>query len=281
LSRTALVTGAGGFLGGALARSLAQDGWDVAALERGADLADAVDTLGPPELVFHAAGGASVGASLADPAADRANTVGTLRALLELLQAKAPRARLVYPSSAAVYGDAGPGPISETAALVPVSPYGLHKAEAEALVAGSGLDAVIIRYFSIYGPGLRKQLIWELMNRLAAGPAEVVLGGSGEERRDFLHVDEAVALARLAGELEPRDRPLVLNGGCGEGRTIREVAETLAKAMGSDAAIRFSGQVRAGDPRSLVADMSLARALGFAPHIPLAEGLARLAEGAY
>lgn len=273
MSRRALVTGAGGFLGGAFAHALAQEGWRVAALRRGDSLTAALAALGPPELVFHAAGGASVGASLADPAADRADTLGTLEALLALLKAEAPGARLVYPSSAAVYGEAGPGPIPETAPLAPVSPYGAHKVEAEAMITASGLDAVIIRYFSVYGPGLKKQLIWELMNRLAARPAEIALSGSGEEVRDFLYVDDALSLARLTADAALGPGPLILNGGSGVGHTIREVTETLVQAMGADAAIRFTGEVRAGDPRSLVADMTRAGRLGFAPRIALAQGL--------
>ena len=296
MSGVAFVTGAGGFLGGAAASALQAAGWLVATLgHRGPAapslffegdvtlerLGQAADTLGPPDLVFHAAGGASVGASLADPEGDRSRTVGSLEQTLAFLRSDAPRARLIYPSSAAVYGSNARGAIPETAELDPISPYGRHKAAAEALIAeasaGFGLDAVIIRFFSIYGPGLRKQLLWELAGRLIQGPAEIELAGRGDEARDFLFLDDAVALIAMAAGLPSLDQPLTLNGAAGQAVNVREIAEALAQAMGVQTHIAFSGHVREGDPKSLVADVSQAAALGFFPEVPLPAGLERLA----
>ena len=304
MSRVAFVTGAGGFLGGAAASALQAAGWRVAAighpsrhpedtkglirpaasiegevtLER---LGQAAEALGQPELIFHAAGGASVGASLADPDADRARTVASVTQTLTFLKAQAPRARLIYPSSAAVYGASASGPIDETAQLDPISPYGVHKAAAEGLIAQAcadfGLDAVIIRFFSIYGPGLRKQLLWELANRLAAAPAQIQLAGRGDEARDFLHVDDAVALVELAASLRPLAEPMIVNGAAGRAVSVREIAESLARAMGVQTHVAFNGVVREGDPKSLVADAAKAQALGFSPKVSLQAGLERLA----
>jgi UDP-glucose 4-epimerase len=297
-SGVAFVTGSFGFLGRAAVSALDAAGWRVAAIGHptrpwpgskawaefagGIEdrvLATAADAVGAPELIFHAAGGSSVGASVTDPQRDRRRNIGTLTAVLGFLQARAPDARLIYPSSAAVYGAAHPGPIPETAPLAPVSPYGAHKAEAEALIASAardfGLQAVILRLFSIYGPGLRKQLLWELANRLASAPATVELAGSGQERRDFLFIDDALTLIGLAARVAVGKEPLILNGGSGRGASVREIAEGLTAAIGSPARIDFSGAVREGDPRNLVADISRAMALGFAPAVPLKAGLER------
>jgi UDP-glucose 4-epimerase len=217
---------------------------------------------------------------LADPDEDRRRSVGVLEQVLDYLRHHAPGARLIFPSSAAVYGHAG-GPALEDTALDPISPYGRHKAMAEALIAEAasalGLDAVIIRFFSAYGPGLRKQLLWELGQRLAARPAEVELSGTGDETRDFLFVDDATALIGLAAGLERRDEPWVLNGGAGEAVSVRQVAQGLAEALGALSRILFNGIDREGDPRSLVADIGRAAALGFRPRVGLDEGLARYA----
>lgn len=291
----AFVTGAGGFLGGAAATGLLRAGWTVAGFghpprnpdvgvelwEAGpvtrASLAAAALALGEPAVVFHAAGGGSVGASLADPEADAARTIGSLAETMAFIGDDAPHARLVYPSSAAVYGASQPGPIPEDAPLEPISPYGTHKREAEALIVEAarafGLDAVILRFFSVYGPGLRKQLPWELAGRLWAEPARVELSGDGEEVRDFLHVDDAVRLVGLAAALPRTPSPRVINGGSGRPTTVRELAQGLRAALGSPSRIAFSGEARPGDPRSLLADPGRARALGFAPRIDLGQGL--------
>ncbi len=293
-SGVAFVTGAAGFLGGAAAAALVRAGWRVAGFDvtpgwaqgcahwitgevhRDA-LARAAAGLGAPEVVFHAAGGSSVGASVADPETDFVRTVLSLRETLAFIEATAPAARLIYPSSAAVYGAASAGPLAEDAPLEPISPYGRHKLQAEAEIAAAGVDAVILRFFSLYGPGLRKQLLWDLARRLAARPERLELFGTGEERRDFLYLDDAVRLVGLASDADLWGAPLILNGGRGEAITVREAAEGLARALGSDAVIGFSGETRAGDPAALVADVSAARALGFSPQVAFGEGARRYA----
>lgn len=303
-SGVAFVTGGFGFLGRAVAVALKAAGWRLGVIgnppsapARGlpplgggsggdlfvagpvteAALADLAEGVGTPELIFHAAGGASVGASIADPDLDRERTLESLRRTLEFLRARAPQARLIYPSSAAVYGAGHAGPIPETAPLKPISPYGEHKAQAEALIARVasrfGVQSVILRLFSIYGPGLRKQLLWELANSLARAPAAVELGGTGDERRDFLFIDDAAALVGLAAQAELGPEPLILNGGSGVGASVREIAEGFVAAMGGKTPIRFSGAVRRGDPPSMLADIARARALGFEPKAALQAGL--------
>ncbi len=292
-SGAAYVTGAAGFVGGAVAAAFAKAGWRVAGFDQSpragdgfahwstgdvglAALARAAAEIGAPELLFHAAGGSSVGASVADPAGDFARTVGSLRETLAFLKAQAPRARLIYPSSAAVYGAASHGPLPEASLLDPISPYGVHKLLAEVEIAdaaaGFGLRAVILRFFSLYGPGLKKQLLWDLARRLQARPARLELSGAGEEQRDFLFVDDAVRLVGLAAGLNLDGAPLVLNGGRGEPVSVRQAAQALARALGSDAAIGFSGETRPGDPAALVADISRARAMGFKPQVAFEEG---------
>jgi len=298
------VTGAGGFLGRHIASAFVQAGRRTVgfgrrepAAEPGLgvsapsayvagdlsreDLARAAREHGAPAVLIHAAGGSSVGASIADPQGDLARNVGSLQESLAFLAEHAPQTRLVYLSSAAVYGAGAVGPIPETARIDPVSPYGRHKAKAEALIGEAattwGVDAAIIRFFSAYGPGLRKQLLWDLAGRLLARPAEVVLSGTGDEARDFLYADDAAALALLLAGLPRQAEPLIVNGGSGRAVTVRQVAEALRDALGLDAPIRFSGQTRPGDPERLTADIARARALGFEPRVSLQDGMARAA----
>ncbi len=289
-SGVVFVTGGAGFLGGAVAAAFVRAGWRVAGFDLTAgwaggcahwitgevhrdELAKAAAEVGTPEIVFHAAGGSSVGASLADPETDFARTVLSVRETLAFVSAHAPVARLIYPSSAAVYGAAAAGPVEETEWLQPISPYGRHKLQAEFDIARSGVNAVVLRFFSLYGPGLRKQLLWDLAGRLAAKPERLELSGSGEEVRDFLFIDDALRLVGIAAS----SPSAIFNGGRGEAVTVREAAGALARALGSDAQIGFSGETRLGDPQTLVADIGAARKQGFEAKVSLEEGVRRYA----
>ncbi|MBH0200483.1 MAG: NAD-dependent epimerase/dehydratase family protein, partial [Nitrospira sp.] len=156
-------------------------------------------------------------------------------------------------------------------------PYGSHKAMMESLCrlyAGNfGLRVAIVRMFSVYGAGLEKQLIWDLCGKLArSGNSPVILGGTGEELRDWLHVSDAAALLWLARD-RCDGRASALNGGTGVGTSIRDVAGLVCEAWGGGAGVEFSGIARAGDPPSLVADCSEAFEVGFRPGVMLGEGI--------
>lgn len=297
-SGVVFVTGAGGFIGRHVASAFRKAGWtvagfgppprfdDVAGLappHRSDDgrvsvsgLLAAAETLGVPQVIVHAAGSGSVGASLADPALDFERNVGSLDPVLAFMRAAAPNARLVFLSSAAVYGAGHAGPIAEDAVLAPVSPYGRHKRQAEAAIAEvtetGGIDGVCLRLFSVYGPGLRKQLLWDVARRLAGGVETLTLDGTGGEQRDFLAVDDAVRLIGLAATA--RGSPRVVNGGTGTAVSIAQIARLAAEACARPVRVTFSGLVREGDPPSLVADIEAARALGLGPATPFAEGVA-------
>ena len=227
---------------------------------------------GEPDHIFHLGGSGSVGAAAADPALDFHLTVSSTATVLGWLAA-AGRGRVTYVSSAAVYGDAVATPLAESRPISPVSVYGVHKAAAEELLRHYyrlfAVRYTVIRFFSLYGPGLRKQLLWDACQKLAAPVAE--FGGTGSELRDWLHVDDAVRLTVTAA-LGDEDE-LVVNGGTGTATRIDAVIHQLRTVLRSNADVRFSGRGRSGDPHSLVADVSRARRLGFEPRVALADGL--------
>lgn len=136
-----------------------------------------------PDVIVHLAGGSHVSSSIERPAEDFRRTVFGAQNLLEWIRTRSLDSKLVVASSAAVYGNAALSPISEEATFAPTSPYGTHKAMVELLVrtyaCQYGLNASIVRLFSVYGPGLRKQLVYELFLRLRSGEREIVLGGTG------------------------------------------------------------------------------------------------------
>ena len=151
---------------------------------------------GEPDVIVHCAGSGSVGFSMTHPYQDFQRTVATTLAVLEYARLYAPRARVAYPSSAGVYGEVQKLPIAETDPLSPASPYGVHKRFAEELCASYaqhfGIAVAVVRLFSVYGAGLRKQLLWDASQKIMRG--ENRFFGTGEEIRDWLHVEDAASL---------------------------------------------------------------------------------------
>lgn len=282
--RKVLITGAHGFLGRHVAKAFAEAGCEVTALGHGAWTQDEIrlwrvgawhdsdvtlDALrarcGEPDVLVHCAGSGRVGFSLEQPLQDFQKNVDTTAAALEFVRTRAPRATLLFISSAAVYGEAMTGRLREDTPAAPVSPYGAHKHIAEQLCASYaerfGLRVLVLRLFSLYGPWLRKQLLWDACTRLAAGDAE--FSGRGSELRDWLHVTDAAALiVTLAGA--DTGRHTVFNGGTGEGLTVADILAELSAALGAGKPT-FGGQRRPGDPSSLVADVARAQSLGWRP----------------
>lgn len=289
-----LVTGASGFLGRYAARAWSRAGCRVVGIGRKpwrepewrawglsewlcADISQESLTAfaGIPDVIVHCAGGGSVGYSILDPAGDFNATVGSLVLVLEHIRLRAPNARLVYPSSAAVYGLVERLPINEEEDLRPTSPYGVNKRVAEQLCRSYGnhfgLKVALVRFFSLYGPFLRKQLLWDACCRFSKG--EAGFHGSGEEVRDWLQVQDAVDLLRVAAEHAEITCPIV-NGAMGSGAKVRDVLRQLREAFPKAPPLVFSAKAKIGDPPAQVGDCEKALSWGWRPQTDLASGLA-------
>lgn len=297
--KLALITGARGFVGRHLTHALHQQGIQVCGMGHGAwtesersvwgmsywlngevtkrNLDIVGSKVGQPDAVFHLAGGSSVGPSLLAPEEDFRRSVLSAAELLEWARLAAPEARLVLASSAAVYGAGHTQAIRETDALAPYSPYGYHKRMAEELFESYGknfgLRVAIVRLFSVYGPELRKQLLWDVCGRLAVDATRLELGGSGQEMRDWLHILDAVELLRVAA-VHASSEGFIVNGGMGIAVTVREIAEQLCARWGMHIRPDFNGKRRPGDPQYLVADVAVAKSLGYTPKMNWQAGVA-------
>jgi UDP-glucose 4-epimerase len=292
--RHVLVTGANGFLGRYVARLFSQKGYTVLGLGHGqwsqeewepwglsgwqsADVSLQILESYPqaPSAIIHCAGGGSVSFSIDNPLADFNRTVRTTAHVLEYVRTCAPSCRVVYPSSASIYGTVKKLPIREDTSPAPISQYGVHKMMAEQVVASYsrqfGTSAAIVRFFSLYGCGLRKQLLWDACQKFAGG--DNVFMGTGDEVRDWLHVEDAAELLFSAVEHASIECPII-NGGSGEGVTVREILGNLGSHFHEGVSMpAFSGQQRTGDPSRYVADVESSKAWGWSPKREWREGV--------
>ena len=233
--------------------------------------------------VFHLAGAASVPQSVENPVGDFVSLLPGTVTLLAHLGKFQKDAHLILFSSAAVYGNPKQLPITEADELSPISPYGIHKATAEFAIAHYarlfGFRASLLRIFSAYGEGLRKQVVWDLCQRamtaLREGRREITLHGTGNETRDFVHVADVAQAGLLAAKNPPTAGTQILNVASGVETTIRSLAEGVRDNLGGDLQLAFNGVTRAGDPVNWRADVSRLQALGFNTTVPFADGIAR------
>ena len=295
-----LVTGGAGFIGTHLVRRLLTDGADVTVVDDlSAPSSRAVPSnvswhrlrLPDPrfaELVagggfdrlYHLAGAAYVPPSIDDPAGDLRNNAEVTLSVLEAVRRGSPGTRVLYTSSAAVYGSPVALPISESSPVAPVSPYGVSKYTAEqyvSLYAGlHRLRTASLRLFSVFGPGQRKQVVYDLIARLAADPERLEVIGDGSETRDFVFIEDVVEAAVIAmhrGALSGE----VYNVASGTGASIRDLVGEVTAVLGVTPAVSFTGTVRPGDALHWVADIDRLRALGYTPAVSLHEGVRRVA----
>ncbi len=295
MPKTVLVTGARGFLGFEVAKHFASLGYYVDGMGHGNWDSDdyselgirswvtcdiSLDTLiecgGTPDIIIHCAGSGSVPFSMSNPFEDFSRTVLSTLAVLEFVKSHSPKSTIVYPSSAAVYGEAQSLPINECDSLLPISPYGFHKLTAENLcksyATNFGVSVAIIRFFSLYGEGLRKQLFWDACIKAKVG--DYTYSGSGMEIRDWIHIEDAV---RLIEKVINHASPVcpVVNGGSGKGLHVKNLIQKIYDNLLPDTTLRFIGKVRLGDPLGFEADIKKSENYGWKPEINIQIGVKR------
>ena len=310
-----LVTGGAGYIGSHMVKLLAETGAEVTVLDdlstghaeavrnakfvRGdiADVPATRDVLQKSgiEAVVHFAASSLVGESMSDPLKYYRRNVGGTVALVEAMR-QAKVMRLVFSSTAAVYGDPVRLPIDEAHPTHPVNPYGSSKLAIERMLAecstAYGLGAVTLRYFNAAGAdpsgGLGERhdpethLIPLVLQAASGRRASISVFGNdwptrdGTCVRDYIHVsDLCVAHLQALEWLEKGGRYEAFNLGNGDGATVLEVIEAARRVTGKPIKVDQAAR-RAGDPATLVADAAKARrVLGWRPARGDIEGIVR------
>jgi UDP-glucose 4-epimerase len=291
-----LITGSRGFVGDSFGRIAAREGHEVLGISRSSqpepgwpgrhfqadaasgDLAQVIRDFAP-DLLLQAAGSASVGASIADPVGDFRATAVTLTNVLDGVRRSGREPLVVFPSSAAVYGNPAVLPVTEDAPCSPISPYGFHKLSCEIFAreyaACFGVSTVVCRLFSVFGQRQRRLLVSELYEQFAGDADTVQLQGTGKETRDFLHVDDLARAILLLAPAAPRRACTILNMAAGVETPVLTLAESIRALVAPEKKVTCRGIARPGDPARWCADISRLRALipGWQPQ-GLAEALA-------
>lgn len=288
-----LITGANGFLGSHILDHFKTNGykvkgWGLVEREERDYIISSVNMMDPvaveeglamfkPDTIIHCAGSANVNQSVTNPEQDfNGNVKLTHNLLFSLKKADLADTRVVFLSSAAVYGNPFSLPIREDAQLNPLSPYALHKVMCEEichyLAENYGMDIKIVRIFSAYGVGLKKQIFWDMFQK-ASRSGRLEMFGTGLESRDYIHVKDVANSIYLVATKAAR-KELIFNVANGHEITIQRAAETFADCYGiPKEKISFTGNVREGDPIVWQADITKLKGLGYYQTVSFCNGI--------
>ncbi len=308
MSQHLLVTGGAGFIGSHLSRRLLGRGDRLTVLDdfndfydpvrkrrnvepllarpdyrlvegdiRDQALVDRLFAEGGFDAVIHLAARAGVRPSLKEPVLyEDVNCIGTLR-LLEAARRHGPET-FVFGSSSSVYGINEKVPFAEDDEInQPISPYATTKRTGELLCYNYhhlyGLKTACLRFFTVYGPAQRPEMAIHKFTELLAHGRKVPLYGDGSSRRDYTFIDDIVDGIVAALDLAPGFE--ILNLGGAETTSLLELVERLAAELAVEPLIEYL-PAQPGDVPITFADVSkAARILGYAPQVPIADGLRR------
>ncbi|MFH0942137.1 MAG: SDR family oxidoreductase [Chloroflexota bacterium] len=295
-----VITGGAGFIGSHLADELVRRGYRVTIIDdlssgketniahllregKATFIKDSVTSLSRLEsafagarYVFHLAAIASVPKSIADPKlTHETNATGTLNVLLAARRNQV--TKVVFASSAAVYGDTGDQPQHEDMLPDPKSPYAVSKLAGEYYCTVFGrvyaLPTAVLRYYNVYGPRQDPNSEYAsviprfLLEALRGKPPAIF--GDGEVTRDFTFVKDVVSANLLAAESEATG---IFNIGTGEKSSINHLARLITRLTEKSLEPVYR-EARPGDIRHSLADISRAKSFGYQPGYRLEEGL--------
>jgi UDP-glucose 4-epimerase len=287
-SKSAIVTGGAGFIGSHLVDKLVDLDYEVTVIDNlqagretnldnvrekinfiNGDVSNEDSFAKLPknvEIIFHIAANASVPYSVDNPKYDfETNALGTFNVLN--YARKNDVKKIVYASTAAVYGSPIYTPIDENHPLNPVSPYGASKLAGERLGFAYrntyDMDFAAVRIFNTWGPRQPRYVLYDFVQKLKKNPSLLEVLGDGTQIRDYCYVSDTVNAFLVVAEKGNG----VYNIAGGEPVSIKELAEIVVAKISPGAKITYGGERWKGDIDTLVADISKIKNLGFKPNV--------------
>jgi UDP-glucose 4-epimerase len=306
MTRRALVTGGAGFIGSHVVDAFLAAGWDVTIIDNlsrgkmehvnraaqfkrldvGSEEARELVSRGGFEVAVHLAAQIDVRVSVADPVLDAEENILALLNLLEGARAGGVRRVIFSSSGGVVYGEGHP-PHIETAAKLPISPYGVTKLATEFYLSCYrtlyGLESFALRYANVYGPRQDPHgeagVVAIFGNRLLA-QKPITIYGDGSQTRDYVYAGDVARANVLAADAPmPGGDGTIdawgVNIGTGVETSVTELAQAMMAATGRSVPLEHA-PARAGElQRSSLRIEKAARTLGWKPEVSLSEGLKR------
>ncbi|MCU7494828.1 MAG: NAD-dependent epimerase/dehydratase family protein [Ignavibacteria bacterium] len=228
---------------------------------------------------IHCAGSASVLFSIENPVTDYNSGPNVVINLLEAIRNSKNKTKIMFFSSAAVYGNPESLPIRESDRKKPISPYGYHKLISENILEEYrqiyGISSVIFRLFSAYGNDLRKQIVWDACNKLSM--PEPVFWGTGNETRDFIHINDICKIIEIF--IKKNIEKGIYNIANGLEIKIRDLVNILADNFDiPNEKIIFNGVNKSGNPERWIANIAPITDIGYVPSTDICWGLKQYVE---
>lgn len=309
LMDTILITGGAGFIGSTLANYLGKENKIVVVDDLSMGKKENLDMekqvtfiegdVSDPQLmerimkeyqfayIFHLAAVASVADSVERPVETHRVNFDSALLLLELARKyQSDLKRLVFSSSAAVYGDEPTLPKKEESVIRPLTPYAIDKFAAEQYFLDYhhlyDVPTSAVRFFNVYGPnqnpnspysGVISILVDRYKKQLAGEKAEFTLFGDGSQSRDFVYIEDVIQALLLVAK-EEKALGKQFNVGTGKSTTLLELIHSIDQILGTELALKYEAE-RSGDIRDSLADISKIRSLGYQPKFDILSGMER------
>jgi len=302
-----LITGGAGFIGSTLANHLGKENvvivvddlsmGKVENLEMDRNITfiegDVADSVLMEEIIranqfdyiFHLAAVASVADSVARPVETHRVNFESVLMLLELIRKYQPNLkRIVFSSSAAVYGDEPTLPKKEESIIRPLTPYAIDKFAAEQYVLDYchlyDVPGSAVRFFNVYGPnqnpnspysGVISILVDRYKKQLAGEKTSFTLYGDGSQSRDFVYIDDVIQALLLVANKEAALGEQ-FNVGTGKATTLLTLIQTIDQILETELALEYQPE-RSGDIHDSLADISKIQSIGYLPNYDVLSGM--------
>jgi len=226
-------------------------------------------------LCVNCSGAANVPESLKNPLHDYSLNTINVFSILEAIRRFQPGCKFINLSSAAVYGNPKHLPVKEDSIPDPLSPYGFHKLQAEQICKEFydfyNINTCSLRIFSVYGPGLKKQLFWDLYSKAKSG-VPFSLFGTGNESRDYIYILDLVRVIEMIAQHSAFNADII-NVANGVEILIKDVVSIFFGLFDHEIRYSFSGETREGDPVNWMADITKLVSYGYQPAFTIERGL--------